>query len=166
MPPPTLQNARDRFMAFLRVECGLADNTLEAYARDLRDLLDDLAGHGVTRTDELGPRTIVEHLARLRTVRGLATSSIARHVATMRIFCRFLAANGETHEDIAELIERPSRWQRIPKTLSEQKVRALLDAPRAPGRRGAEGPPRCGCGTGPCSSCCTPAGCAPARPAR
>jgi len=136
-----LTTARDRLMGYLRVECGLAQNTLDAYALDLRDLIDDLAGRGVDATDQLTPRLLVDHLASLKKDRGLSTASVARHVATVRIFCRFLAAEGHTPADITDLIERPTKWQRIPKVLSETKVRALLDAAAPPADARPDAPP-------------------------
>ncbi len=127
-----LTDARDRLMTYLRVECGLAPNTLNAYKRDLRDLLDDLAKHSVTTTDALTPRLLIDHLADLRRVKGMQASSIARHVATVRIFCRWLTSEGYSDETLAELIERPSQWQKIPEVLSETKIRALIEAPKPP----------------------------------
>ena len=132
MDPVTLDDARRSFFTYLRIECGLAQNTLDAYARDLRDLLIDLDSRAITRTDQLTARLLVEHITRLRTERNLSTASIARHVATLRIFCRFLAAEGHADKAIADLIERPTRWHRVPTVLSQPRIRALLDAPKPP----------------------------------
>ena len=131
-PPLPLTDARDRLMNYLRIECGLSPNTLAAYHRDLRDLLDDLATQSITTTDALTPRLLIEHLADLRRKRSLQASTIARHVASVRIFCRWLASEGYSDETLSELIERPSQWQKIPEVLSETKVRALIEAPQPP----------------------------------
>ena len=139
--PVDLETARRRLMTYLRVECGLSANTLEAYARDLRDLLADLERAGVGATDELRLRHLVDHIAALKHERGLATSSIVRHVATMRIFCRFLAAEGFTDADLGELIERPARWQRIPNVLSPSAVLRLIRVPEPLGGPGGAAPP-------------------------
>ncbi len=128
------------FLGFLRVECGLAENTLLAYERDLRDLIEDLVERGITESDRMAPRPLVEHLMGLKNERGLASSSIARHLAAIRMFCRWLTANGRVAEDPGEWLERPTQWQRLPRYLSEGRIRQLIEAP-APSDPPASGPP-------------------------
>lgn len=132
VPALPLQTAADRFLTYLRVECGLAANTLAAYGRDLRDFIDDLGPRGVGSTDDLAPRTVVDHIRRLRTERDLASASVIRHVATLRVFCRFLFAEGYAQTDPGELLERPTRWQRIPSVIAPERIEKLLDAPGPP----------------------------------
>ncbi len=128
----TIEAAIARLLAHLRIECGLADNTLAAYARDLRDLRQDLEAQGVLSVDALTGRMVVDHIRALRTRRRLASSSIVRHVATMRILCRFLAAEGHAPEELGALIERPSQWRRIPNVLSHGRIEQLLESAHPP----------------------------------
>lgn len=136
--PPSLQASHRAFLTFLRVECGLAANTLEAYGRDLRDLLAALAASSATSPSSITPRFLAEHLASLRRDRAMEGSSISRHLATARIYCRWLVARTELSEDPGELLEQPSRWKRLPGVLSPARVRLLLAAP-APSPRDALG---------------------------
>jgi integrase/recombinase XerD len=144
MPAP-FDAETSAFFTYLRVECGLSQNTLQAYARDLRDLCLDLAEQGLTTLFGVGPRNLAEHLARLRTVRGLSSSSIARHLAAIRMLFRFLRSEGQVQGDPTEWLERPTQWRRLPGLLSREGVNALLAAPKpaeAEPQRGAEpGPP-------------------------
>src|ERR1700704_717601 len=80
------------FLDYCRVEKGLATNTLEAYSRDLKAFA---AFRGT------GPRPA--HIPELEDLRqyldslyktGLGSRSIARHLATLRNFYRFLASDG------------------------------------------------------------------------
>ncbi|MCA9312237.1 MAG: tyrosine recombinase [Phycisphaerales bacterium] len=135
-----LENDVRSFLAFLRVECGLATNTLLAYERDLRDLVEDLAAREITTADRLNPRLLVEHLTGLKHERGMATSSIARHIAAIRMFTRWLTANSRLAEDPGEWLERPSQWKRLPRYLSEGRIRRLIEAP-APADPPVAGPP-------------------------
>lgn len=128
--PPALADLRSKFLAFIRVECGLSPNTLDAYDRDLRDLLAHLNQQGVTSAPAIGPRDLANHLATLKTAHGMASSSITRHLATIKIFGRWLAARGFVKENPAEVLERPHRWKNLPGVMSQTQLKALLAAPK------------------------------------
>lgn len=131
---PSTRNAfateAQSFLTYLRVECGLSINTIEAYRRDLDDLREFLEGSGkLENLASVTPDDIVAHMRSLRLEREMASSSIARHLAAMRMFFRYLDANGRIPENPTALIDRPSIWQRLPGVLSPASMRALLDAP-------------------------------------
>lgn len=142
-PPPASRSSRslqaaepsrfDRpvrdFLAYLKVEAGLAPATLEAYGRDLRDLVAFLYSQSVSSVSAIAPQHLAQHLRDLHRVRGMQPSSIARHLATLRVFFRFLSANGEVEGDPARLLETPMRWKRLPGVLSPKQMKALLAAP-------------------------------------
>jgi len=107
----------------------MAKATQDAYRRDLADLVNDLDGDGVTDVTAVTSRMLADHLRRLHTERGLQASSVARHLATLRVFFRFLCANGAIEQDPARLLEAPSRWRRLPGVLTPMQMRTLLDAP-------------------------------------
>jgi integrase/recombinase XerD len=123
------QPVRD-FLAFAKVEAGLAAATLEAYARDLDDLRADFSARGLTDPGEVGSDDIATHLRGLSRDRNLQPSSIARHLATIRVFFRWLDANGIIERDPARVLERPTRWRRLPGVLSPIKMRKLVEAPQ------------------------------------
>ena len=118
------------FLAFLRIECGLLPNTLEAYGRDLRDLREELGGAWAAAA--VTPRALVTHLSRLRSERRMASSSIIRHLATIKVFSRWLVARGHLEEDPSDILERPTKWRRLPNVLSPRQLRQLIEAPRPP----------------------------------
>ncbi len=126
--PPFGQPVRD-FLTYLRVEAGLAPATLDAYARDLRDLLDDLTAAGTSGPADVSPGHLIEHVRSLHTKRNLQPSSIARHLATIRVFFRFLKANGALDDDPTRLLETPTKWKRLPGVLSPKQMQRLLQAP-------------------------------------
>jgi integrase/recombinase XerD len=117
------------FLGYCRIECGFAPLTLSAYAADLRELAAWLAARHVAGWRALTFTLITEHLRALD-ARGLAVSSIARHVATLRVFCRFAHANGLIPTNPAEQLSQPSGWRNLPGVLSPQQMAALLDSPR------------------------------------
>ncbi len=115
------------FAAYLRIECGLSPHTLAAYETDLRRLADYLEQENVTDPNRITFPLLVEHLKDLR-AQGLAAKSIARHLSAIRMFCRFIHANGHTERDPSELLESPKTWRTVPDVCHVQHVHALLDA--------------------------------------
>ncbi len=120
--------ARD-FLAWGHVETGLSPATLEAYARDLRQMADDLNAHGVKHPNKVSMQHLADHLQRLHRERGLDTSTVTRHLATIRVFFRWLHAERRITRDPARLLERPHRWKKLPGTLTPGQMRKLVEAP-------------------------------------
>ncbi|MCB9844885.1 MAG: tyrosine recombinase [Phycisphaeraceae bacterium] len=134
-PPPwsrALDDARRDFTLYLTVECGMRPATLEAYGRDLRDLLTSLASQHITTPRDITPRALAAHVVSLSRERKLATSSVARHVATIRVFGRWLAARALCPSDPADLIETPTKWKRLPRVLTPHQMKRLVEAPIPP----------------------------------
>src|SRR5687768_5390871 len=107
--PEALERLRISFHTFIRVECGLARATLEAYDRDVRELLAFLSARGRGSAAEVTPRDLSEHLAGLKRERvggGLSATSITRHLATTRIFFRWLTSTGVLATSPADFLER------------------------------------------------------------
>ena len=116
-----------RFNDFLSIECGLADSTLEAYGRDLREFTTYLTESRIELAG-LEYEHVRGHLVNLKK-RGLALASIARRVASLRMFLRYLQGYGAVTRDVASIIEMPKRWRYLPHTLHYKHVDALLAAP-------------------------------------
>lgn len=117
------------FVTYLRVEAGLSPATLEAYSRDLRDLTDHLVELKIDRLAKIQPAHLAEHVRYLHRRRELEPTSIARHLATIRVFFRFLCANRHIKDDPTRLLETPTRWKRLPGVLSPKQMKALLASP-------------------------------------
>ncbi|MHC4991508.1 MAG: site-specific integrase, partial [Planctomycetota bacterium] len=117
------------FTTYLRVEAGLAPATLEAYGRDLSDLVDHLQRRSVETPAAVTAEHLAGHIQALHRDRGMQPSSIARHLATVRVFFRFLEANGVIEDNPAVLLETPTRWRRLPGVLSPAQMRKLLASP-------------------------------------
>ena len=116
------------FLTYLKVEAGLAAATIDAYSADLRDLASHLGDDALASPETVDARMLADHMRWLHRERELAPSSITRHLATLRVFFRFLHANGFTEENPARLLERPHQWKRLPGVLSPKQMRLLIDA--------------------------------------
>jgi len=114
-----------RFLEYVRHERALADNTQEAYRRDLRDFSTWLAGRNPIA---LTVRDLGDYLTALNK-RGLARASVARQAATLRTFYAFLQLEGVVRESPAELLTAGRRDDSIPGTLSPEQVDRLLSSP-------------------------------------
>jgi len=117
------------FISYCRIECGFAEATLRAYAADLRDLWQWLESKGITDWDHLDYNLLTEHLKELSD-KGLATTSVARHVATIRVYCRFLHSREMVRVDAGELLTQPSQWRSLPNYLNREQMGKLLHAPQ------------------------------------
>lgn len=127
---PAFQQARKGFAVFCRIECGLAKNSLEAYDRDLRDLLSDLTARGRTAIADITPRDLTEHIAALKSQKNLAGSSAVRHLATIKVFFRWLQSNHTLVDNPADHLDRPTKWKKMPNVLSPRQMRQLVESPR------------------------------------
>lgn len=123
LPAPIIK----RFLDYLFLECGLAGSTVSAYKRDLAEWWDHLIDQDVEPGD-ISIEVVQSHLIALQK-RGLSVSSIARHLAVIKVFLRFLNAERILRRDIASLIESPKRWRTIPNVIQYEPVVAILEAP-------------------------------------
>ena len=127
---PELRAAHRAFIAYCRIEAGLAPATIEAYSRDLLELLLDATDRAATTTTKLEPALLIDHVASLKADRDLAPSTVARHIATIKVFSRWLVARDALPANPADHIDQPARWKKLPDVLSPNQVRKLLDAPQ------------------------------------
>jgi integrase/recombinase XerD len=117
----------DAYLDHLRVERRLAGHTLESYARDLRALAAFAAGAG--RAVESLDRQALEAFVREQRGRGLAPRSVARMVAAVRGFFRFLVLDRRLEGSPADDLQPPRAWPALPTFLSIQEVDTLIAQP-------------------------------------
>ena len=117
----------DAYLDHLRVERRLADHTLEGYARDLRALADFAAARG-KKIDALD-RSLLEAFVRRQMESGLSPRSVARSVAAVRGFYRYLVLDRALEENPADDLRPPRAWPALPKFLAAHEVDALIHAP-------------------------------------
>jgi integrase/recombinase XerD len=118
----------ESFVDYLRNECHLAENTVSAYQRDLRRFYSWLAGR---RIAQLTIQELADYAGWLHQHK-LAPASIARHLASLRMFFRYLQLEGVLRENLAELLGSQKLWERVPHVLAPAVVERLLESP-APG---------------------------------
>jgi integrase/recombinase XerD len=117
----------DAFLDHLRVERRLAAHTLEGYGRDLAALARYAAGLG--RPLASLDRRALEGFVREQVTRGLSPRSVARSVAAIRGYYRFLVLDHRLSASPAADLRPPRAWPALPKVLSLQEVDALIAQP-------------------------------------
>ena len=116
----------DIFLNYLSVERGLRQNTIISYRRDLKAFLDYLNDQQqVNSLDKTNKNQITSFMLRLKE-QGLNTNSIARKLAAIKTFYRFLVREKILKLDPTSLLESPKLWRKIPSVLSIADVEALI----------------------------------------
>lgn len=130
LPAPLAAGMED-FLEALRVEAGLARNTLAAYRRDLTRFLGWAArgGGGEPARDwsDLGAERVVAYLTSRRDA-GMAESSVARELSALRMALRHQVAQGRLERDPVALLAAPVLRRALPTVLGVDEVEALLAA--------------------------------------
>lgn len=129
-----VDSAIDAYLNYLRVERVLSDNTLQAYGRDLAKF----SAHIDT---QLGPGepidlSVISGWMTTLSRSGLNPRSLARHLSAVRGFLRFLVREGLMAQDPSDRSARPRVGRRLPKSISEQEIMQLLEAPGTDTLRG------------------------------
>jgi len=123
----------DQFTHHLRVEKGLAKNTIESYSRDLARYFDFLEKRSLHPL-KASQINIMEYVSSL--AGALSIRSIARNLSSLKVFYRFLVSDGKIQTNPARLITNPKLPRRLPGVLSGEEVERLLAAPDASTSRG------------------------------
>lgn len=116
------------FQEYLMVELGLSKNTQLAYMRDLRLLMKSLQLKADEELLQVSRQQLIAYLVRLKQ-EGRAASTVARKLASIKAFYRFLTTERYIRRNPAEVLEAASRGLHLPKVLSVQEVERLLDEP-------------------------------------
>ena len=122
---PDKQAVIDRFLDALWLERGLSENTLSAYRSDLYSY----AGWLAPTSRELLQSRPEDILAYLATLTGKSARTSARRLSSLRRFFQYLAREGEIGHDPCARIAAPRIGRPLPKSLTEEEVESLLDAP-------------------------------------
>ena len=121
------RNVVGEYLAYIRVEKGLAENSLKSYRRDLARLEKwaSKAGKNVTELAREDLRLWIASLSR----EGLAPSSVSRVVSAARGLFRFLMLDGHIKHDPSNDLSTPQRTAYLPKFLNEDEINRLIEAP-------------------------------------
>ncbi len=109
----------ESFLNYLSVERGLSRNTLLSYREDLVAYGDFLKSRSIVGLSRTSRSDITDFMLHQKD-RGLSVNSVARHLAAIRMFYRFLVRERILKSDPSSLIESPRLWKKIPETLNSR----------------------------------------------
>jgi integrase/recombinase XerD len=115
------------FADYLRFDRGVSERTRDAYVRDCRQLAEHCVDRGLDRPSRIGFAALRDFVATL-VDRGLAASTVARKLSSLRGYFGFLVAEGHREEDPTERLEAPRRGRPLPEVLTVEEVERVLAA--------------------------------------
>jgi integrase/recombinase XerD len=118
----------DTFLNYLSVERGLSNNTIISYREDLNTYLDFIEKSNIDVLSKISKDNITNFMFAQKD-KGIGANSVARRLAAIRMFHRFLTRERILKSDPSTLIESPKLWKRVPETLSLNEVEALIAQP-------------------------------------
>ncbi|MDD3296225.1 MAG: site-specific tyrosine recombinase XerD [Candidatus Omnitrophica bacterium] len=117
----------EAFIDYIKIEKGLAYNSLYAYGHDLNKYLEYLSERGIKDLKSINRQVISDFLFLSR--KNMAPVSISRMLSTIKSFHKFLLREKISGTDPSDLIEAPKIEKKIPSCLSCEEVNNLLKTP-------------------------------------
>jgi integrase/recombinase XerD len=118
----------ERYLNYLLIERGVAQNTLEAYGRDLQRFLAFITQKGLSHFKDATPEIIVEYLVLIKN-EGLSANSMNRALAALRGFYKHLLMEKLIEQTPLANIELAKVWMRLPDTISKEEMKVILAQP-------------------------------------
>jgi integrase/recombinase XerD len=118
----------DSYLRHLTIERGMAKNTLLAYRRDLTRYHVFLVSHQIESANQITELLIRDFTQRLVTDKGMVATSVARILAAVRGFHKFMLFEGICENDVAAQVKPPKAPRRLPKAISVAEIERLLKA--------------------------------------
>jgi len=128
-----MQESIQKFLNFLVVEKGYAENTIAAYQNDLNQFCQYLrTGQAVKEPEswvQVDPSSVVNYIEGLLSSGTYAFSTVARKAAAIKSFFHFLVAKGEIKKDPTIALGTPKVEKHLPKVMTAGEIERLLQVP-------------------------------------
>lgn len=115
------------YLEYLEVEKGLAQNTLEAYKRDLTDFIDFCLTKGEEEVTDIKRGDINSYILKLKENK-YTPASIVRKIASLRGFFKWFCANEYSSKNPIQTLEQPKLPKRLPKVMTVEELACILNS--------------------------------------
>jgi integrase/recombinase XerC len=122
----------EKFIRYLEIERNASKHTLINYSVDLKSLSEFLKEEPIEKVDYVSLRRYLAHVKE----QSLSKVSIARKIASIRSFFKFLFMEGIIKNNPASSLSTPKRDKHLPKFLDEKEIVILLESPDRDGEAG------------------------------
>ena len=116
------------YIAYIRDEKGLTQNTLDAYIRDIKTFEEYMGDNNIIGFNDANKTIVITYLMDLQR-KGRATSTISRNLASIRSFFQYLLNHNLVNEDPTLNLKPPKIEKKIPDILTQKEVDLLLSQP-------------------------------------
>ena len=123
-----MDKAIKKFLEFIKVDKKLSKNTLESYQRDILQYKEYITENNINYVN-VKNEDIINYLEYLHTI-NKKSSTISRHLASIRLFYQYLAKSKIVKEDPTKGIQSPKIEKKAPSVLSSQEVSLILKKPK------------------------------------
>ena len=114
------------FLDYLAVESMVSAHTLSAYQNDIEQFLNFFPPPFYL--ESISTNDIIQFISQQRKD-GKSPATLARRVASLKSFFRFLENRGVCFKNPTALLDSPILWEKLPEVLSQQEINLLLKQP-------------------------------------
>ena len=127
--PDSVTALISQFIEYLRVEKNYSPATIRAYSADLAEFREFLSENGPSHVSEVEHLCIRNHISRLASLNGLSKRTIARKLASLRSFFKYLVSREHINTNPALYVRTPKLDSKLPVYLTLKEMEKLLNGP-------------------------------------
>jgi integrase/recombinase XerD len=116
------------YLAYLKLEKNLSDNTVVSYKNDLSSFMRFLGENNIDDPSQIESPIIIKFFTNLEKI-GLSSSSAARYFSSLKGFLNFLFANSYIKSNPIEKVSPPKLAKNLPGVLSFEEIEKILSLP-------------------------------------
>src|SRR3989338_10147692 len=117
----------DIYLSYLKVEKGLAKNSIISYSNDLVEFISFIEKRKIRKLDTITKNDLLEYAVFLSQKNSGAT--IARKIIALRNFFEYLERENLVKNTAVHELPLPKIWKKIPHVLSKAEIKKLLEVP-------------------------------------
>lgn len=120
----------ENYIHYLSIEKGLANNSIEAYLRDISRFfmfINDELKMDVNQIESISKEHLLKYFKQIN-IEGLSKRTQARYIASLKSYFRFLIREAVIKKDPTDIIDTPKKDKKLPDYLSIDEIEKLLQS--------------------------------------